>query len=111
MSYVVGRSMRKTWGRLFTCMASRAVHEEIVTSLRLKDFLLAFSRFNDVRAKVEVIYSDNGTTVQAAAKTLSKLLHTTEYRNAFREKRSSMVIYPSVCPVTRRHQGVDSETV
>ena len=62
VSYVVGRSTRKAWGLLFTCMASRAMHVEIVTSLTLKDFLLAFSKFNDVCGKVEVIYSDNGTT-------------------------------------------------
>ena len=84
VSYVVGRSTRKAWGLLFTCIASRAIHVEIVTSLTLKDFLLAFSRFNDVCGKVEVIHWDNGTTFQAAAKTLPKLLHTTEFRNAFR---------------------------
>ena len=51
--------MRIVWGLLFTCMASQAIHVDIVTSLTLKDFLLAFSRFNDVRGKVEVIYSNN----------------------------------------------------
>ena len=56
-------------------MASRAMHVEIVTSLNLKDFLLAFSRFNDVRGKVEVIYSDNCTTFQTTAKILNLETH------------------------------------
>ena len=49
INYVEGRSTKKAWGLLFTCMASQAVHVEIVTSLTLKDFLLAFNRFNDVQ--------------------------------------------------------------
>ena len=52
--------------------ASRAVHVEIVTSLSLKEFLLALSRFNDIRGRVEVIYSDNGSTFQATSKALPK---------------------------------------
>ena len=98
MSYVVSRSMRKAWSLSFTCMASRAVHVEIVTSLTLKDFLLAFSRFNDVRGKVEVIYLDNGTTFQAAAKSLPKLLHTTELRNASRKKGVLWQFIPPYAP-------------
>ena len=97
INYVEGRSTKKAWGLLFTCMVSRAVHVEIVTSLTLKDFLLAFSRFNDVRGRLEVIYSDNGSTFQAASKALPKLLHFTELRNSLRGKR----IRGSVGPMER----------
>ena len=54
VNYVEGRSTKKAWDLLFTCISSRSVHVEVVTSLSLKDFLLAFSRFNDVWEKVEV---------------------------------------------------------
>ena len=68
-------------------MASRAIHVTIA-SLTLKGFQFAFSRFNDVRDKVKVIYSDNGIPFQATAKSPPKLLYITELRNAFRKKKS-----------------------
>ena len=98
INYVEGRSTKKAWGLLFTCMASRAVHVEIVTSLSLKDFLLAFSRFNNVRERVEVIYSDNGSTFQAASKALPKLLHSTQLRNSLRGKEIRWEFIPPYAP-------------
>ena len=98
VNYVEGRSTRKAWGLLFTCMASRAIHVEIVTFLSLKDFVLAFSRFNDVRGGVEVIYSDNGSTFQAAAKTLPALLKTPELRNSLRKKGVKWEFIPPYSP-------------
>ena len=86
INYVEGRSTKKAWGFLFACMASRAVHAAITTFLSLKEFLLAFSRFNDVRGRVEVIYSDSGSTFQTATKALPKLLHSTKLRNSLRGK-------------------------
>ena len=43
MTFVEGRSHRKAWGLLFTCMSSRAVHVELVISLTLSEFILAFT--------------------------------------------------------------------
>ena len=50
--FIEGRSQRKAWGLLFTCMSSRAVHVELVTSLSLSEFVLAFNRFSDLRGPV-----------------------------------------------------------
>ena len=44
VNYVEGRSTKKAWDLLFMCISSRSVHVEVVTSLSLKDLLLAFSR-------------------------------------------------------------------
>ena len=74
--FIEGRSQRKAWGLLFTCMSSRVVHVELVTSLSLSEFVLAFNRFSDLRGPVSKIYSDNGTTFQAASKSLPSLLCT-----------------------------------
>ena len=79
-------------------MASRAVHVEIPTSLSLKEFLLAFSRFNDVRGKLEVIYSDNWFTFQAASKAIPKLLQSSELKNLLCEKRIWWEFIPSYAP-------------
>ena len=37
------------------------IHVELVTSLSLDDFLLAFNRFTDLRGQVNTIYSDNAS--------------------------------------------------
>ena len=98
VSYVEGRSTNKAWGLLFSCLSSRAVHVEIVTSLSLKEFLLAFSRFNGVRNGVEVIFSDNGSTFQAAAKVLPGLLSSPELKNSLRQKAIRWEFIPPYAP-------------
>ena len=52
MTFVEGRSHRKAWDLLFTCMSSRAVHVELVTSLTLSEFILAFTQFTDLQGPV-----------------------------------------------------------
>ena len=98
MSFVEGRSHRKAWGLLFTCMSSRAVHVELVTSLTLSEFILAFTRFTDLRGPVSTIYSDNGTTFQAAAKVLPKLLESTELKNSLRKNGINWEFIPPYAP-------------
>ena len=57
---------------LFTCAVTRAVHLELVSSLNLDDFLLAFRRFISRRALPSIVYSDNAKTFQAASSLLQK---------------------------------------
>ena len=56
------RSDCKAWGLLFTCLCTRCIHVEIVTSLDLDNFLFAFSRFINLRGAVDTVYLDNGST-------------------------------------------------
>ena len=80
----------EAWGLLLTSIASIAVHMEIVISLALKDFLIAFSRFNHVHGKVDVVYSDNGSTFQAASKTIPDLFKSPDLKTLFEKKESGM---------------------
>ena len=50
-------------------MASRAIPVELVISLSLDDFLLAFTRFTDLREQVNTIYSANASTSRPGQKT------------------------------------------
>ena len=93
-------TLRKLWNSYSP--ASKAVHVEIVTSLSLKDFLLAFSRFNDLRGKVDVVFSDNGSTFQAAAKNLSALLSCPELKTCLRQKGIQWEFIPSYAPAQGR---------
>ena len=109
--YRQGRSDCKAWGLLFTCLSTRCLHVEIVTGLDLNNFLLAFSRFTNLRGSVKTIYSDNGSTFCAAADTLPNLLGSCEFTNSLREKGTNKLgTKPSSRAKSRRKSGNNGET-
>ena len=93
-----GRSECKAWGLLFTCLCTRCIHVEIVTSLDLNSFLLAFSRFTNLRGNVDTMYSDNGSTFRAAADRLPSLLQSNVFQNSLRKKGVNWVFIPPYSP-------------
>ena len=93
-----GRSECKAWGLLFTCLCTRCIHVEIVTSLDLNSFLLAFSRFTNLRGNVDTMYSDNGSTFRAAADRLPSLLRSNVFLNSLRKKGINWVFIPPYSP-------------
>lgn len=75
-----GRGNVKRYGVLFTCLAIRAIHIEIIDSLSTDSFINALRRFIARRGQVKVIRCDRGTNFVAAEK---------EIRNAMKEWRQS----------------------
>ena len=53
---------QKSYILLITCAVTRAIHLELVPSLSLSDFMLAFRRFVSRRGLPSIIYSDNAKT-------------------------------------------------
>ena len=72
------RSTVKRYGVIFTCLASRAVHFEIVHSLDTDSFLGAMSRFSARRGTPAKMFSDRGTNLRAADKELREGLQVLE---------------------------------
>ena len=67
----VGRSRVKRYICIFNCLATRAVHLEVVPSLEADSFLQAFKRFSNRRnISPKTIYSDNGGNFVAAQRLL-----------------------------------------
>ena len=67
----VGRSSVKRYICIFNCMATRAVHFEVVPSLEVDAFLQAYRRFcNRRNVNPTTVYSDNGSNFVAAEKVL-----------------------------------------
>ncbi|XP_055589664.1 uncharacterized protein LOC129741877 [Uranotaenia lowii] len=61
LEVTVGRRKEKRWVAVFTCLAVRAVHMEIIYSLSTQSCLMAIRRFISKRGTPEEIFSDNGT--------------------------------------------------
>ena len=61
---------QKVYVCLFTCAVTRAVHLELVDSMSLADFMLAFRRFCARRGAPTTMYSDNACTFRSAAASL-----------------------------------------
>jgi len=62
---------KKVWAVLFTCLSSRAVHIEPLTSLDISSFRLALRRFFSIRGQCKVMWSDNGTNLIGTRNQLS----------------------------------------
>ena len=67
---VAGRAFHKVWVAVFTCLAVRAVHFEVLRDMSASFFLDSLARFCARRPGVRRIYSDCGTNFTAADKEL-----------------------------------------
>ncbi|EYC14861.1 hypothetical protein Y032_0039g49 [Ancylostoma ceylanicum] len=68
-------SQAKIWICLFTCMATRAVHLELVHNNTTYEFLLALRRFIARRGTPDLIISDNATTFTSGNDALQKIIY------------------------------------
>jgi len=66
------RTSGKCWGVLFVCLASRAVHIEIIAGYSTDDFLMGLQRFGALRGWPHKLSSDPGSQLVAAEKELQK---------------------------------------
>ena len=66
----IRRSTEKSWGFLFTCLTTRAVHIEVVSSLDTSSCVMGVERFIARRSTATTIMSDNGTSFVGAQKEL-----------------------------------------
>lgn len=69
-----GRKCQKSYIAVFVCMAVKAIHLEVVSSLSTKAFIGALKRFCARRGRPTDIYSDNGTTFVGANRELQEWL-------------------------------------
>ena len=65
---IVGRSFHKVWVALFTCLAVRAVHLEVLRDMSASAFINALMRFRARRPGARFFFSDNGSNFTAAEK-------------------------------------------
>lgn len=69
-----GRTVIKRYGLIFTCLAIRAIHLEVLSSLDTDSFINGFRRFIARRGQVLEIRSDNGTNFVGAERELRQAI-------------------------------------
>lgn len=67
------RTKKKVWGIVYCCMASRAIHADLVDDLSAESFLQAYSRFTALRGHPRKLWSDRGTNFVGAKSALRDL--------------------------------------
>jgi hypothetical protein len=72
MHVPVKRSTEKRYGVLYTCLATRAVHLELVNTQDTDSCLMAWRRFVALRGSPNNVWSDNGTNLTACEKELKQ---------------------------------------
>ena len=101
----IGRSSCKRYVCIFSCMATRAVHFEVVQSLESSAFIQAFRRFCNRRiTRPKVMYSDNGGNFVMADKELNdgiKIWNSKNFQNAMVQNNIEWRFNPPLAS----HQG------
>ncbi|XP_058816793.1 uncharacterized protein LOC131680088 [Topomyia yanbarensis] len=73
VTVTVGRRNEKRWVSLFTCLTTRAVHLEVVHSLKTQSCIMAIRRFACRRGMPIEFFSDNGTNFHGASKEVERV--------------------------------------
>ena len=97
-----GQHARKGYISLFICLATKAVHLEVVSDGTTEAFLAALKRLTSRRGLCSQIYSDCGTAFVGADKELRILLQTVSHKtdNSWivwhpRESSGSLILLPA----------------
>ncbi|XP_072389396.1 uncharacterized protein [Diabrotica undecimpunctata] len=93
----------KGYVALFICLATKAIHLEVVSSLTTECFIAALRRFTSRRGKCASILSDNGSTFKGANNELSNFLKTNN--SAIHDRLSSEGIDWKFIPPRSPHFG------
>ncbi|XP_039449369.1 uncharacterized protein LOC120428423 [Culex pipiens pallens] len=96
----VGRRREKRWIAVFTCLAVRVVHLEVVHSLTTQSCLMALRRFACKRGVLEKVFSDNATCFRGADAVMTK-----EINKECAEQMTSPTTSWSFIPPGTPHMG------
>lgn len=69
----VHRRSEKRWGTIFTCLTTRAIHVELISSLSTDAFILVLRCFIGRRGHPIEVYCDNGTNFKGADNELRRV--------------------------------------
>lgn len=97
--------MTKAYIAVFVCMATKAVHIEVVLNCTTDSFINALKRFMSRRGKPCNIYSDNAKTFIGANKELQDLFESNQFKNLVVDKLHNEGITFKFIPPSAPHMG------
>ena len=100
------RSTVKRYGCVFTCMATRALHIEVLHSLDTDSFINGFRRFCARRGHPDTVRSDRGTNLVGAHAELSGELKALDAGKVVRAARKEGIDWSFNTPTASHHGGV-----
>ncbi|XP_018376005.1 PREDICTED: uncharacterized protein LOC108769484 [Trachymyrmex cornetzi] len=100
-----GQKPRKNYVALFICLATRAVHLELVEDCSADGFLAAFCRFSCRRGLPRRMYSDNGTNFHGADRELLRQFHALKDHPAMRDVLAADGVEWEFVPSAAPHFG------
>lgn len=98
------KTLAKGYIAVFVCLISKAVHLEVVESLKSETFLDALSRFMARRGPIDCIWSDNGTNFVGAAKELKEIHNIWEDDITQKQLQALRISWKFITPAAP-HQG------
>lgn len=101
-----GRGTAKRYGVIFTCLASRAVHLEVASSLNTDACINALRRFVSRRGQVAHIQSDNGTNFVGADRELREALESLKHTQIADALRHIGIRWSFNPPGASHHGGI-----
>eukprot|EP00794_Sanderia_malayensis_P003909 gene3909-4450_t len=84
----------KRWAVMFTCMYSRAVHIELLESMKTSSMINALRRFFAFRGPAKVLRSDQGTNFTGVANELKLLAEDIDVKQLLQTKRCNWLFNP-----------------
>lgn len=102
------RSLVKRYGALFTCLAIRAVHNEIIHGLDTNSFIYCLRRFIARRGPPKVIRSDNGTNFVGGEKEIRTAINQwnqEQIHQSLLQHNVKWIFKPLICVTFRRSVG------
>ncbi|XP_011883823.1 PREDICTED: uncharacterized protein LOC105570973 [Vollenhovia emeryi] len=95
----------KAYVAIFICMATKAVHIELVEDLTTESFLAALKRFISRRGKIQNMYSDNGRNFVGADRVLQQTIEDEEFKGAVQEFAANEQMQWHFIPPRSPHYG------
>ena len=100
-----GRSMKKRYGVIFTCMSSRAIHIEIAESLDTSSCINTIRRFISRKGPVREIISDNGTNFVGANRELRDTIKELSLPEIYKFAANHNITWKFNTPAASHHGG------
>lgn len=100
------RGTIKRYGCVYTCLKTRAIHLEVLSSLNTDAFLNGFFRFCARRGFPSLVRSDNGTNIVGAVSELTKAFRQIDREKVVRDTRVKGVEWVFNPPLASHHGGV-----